>query len=205
MNLIKLFIVLLSLSSTVYAGEARDVLDNFLKNTRSIQTKFQQKLLDSKGFLLQQSAGDFILKRPGKFVWDYVLPYPQKIVSNGEKIWIYDSELEQVSVKKYEQVLTGAPVMLLDQYKNINEDYLVQERGQVVDQYWVTLIPKNKTGDFREIQVGLKNKLLKTMKLIDSFDQVTEIEFDHMQVNVSLSDSLFKFTAPQGTDVVGDF
>jgi outer membrane lipoprotein carrier protein len=170
-----------------------------------MQSKFQQKLLDHKGFLLQQSAGDFYLKRPGRFVWDYVLPYPQKIVSNGEKIWIYDSELEQVTVKKYDQVLTGAPVMLLDQYKNINEDYQVQERGLVLDQYWVTLIPKKASADFKEIRVGIKNRLLKTMKLIDSFDQVTEIEFDNMQVNLNLSNSLFKFTAPAGTDVVGDF
>jgi outer membrane lipoprotein carrier protein len=196
--------LLFIMPAVVSAGEAIDLLDSFLKNTNSIQCKFQQKLLDQEGALLQQSAGDFYLRRPGHFVWDYVLPYPQKIVSNGKKIWIYDSELEQVSVKEYGQVLTGAPVMLLDQYKNLNDDFRVEELGLRGGQHWVKLTPKQ-TGDFREIQVGMKNKLLRTMKLIDSFDQVTEIEFDHMQVNINLKNSLFKFVAPEGTDVMGDF
>ncbi|MDH5484324.1 MAG: outer membrane lipoprotein chaperone LolA [Gammaproteobacteria bacterium] len=205
MNFIKRFILLFFILLPVAsAGEAVDVLDSFLKNTRSIQCKFQQKLLDQNGILLQQSAGDFYLHRPGRFVWDYTLPYPQKIVSNGKKIWIYDSELEQVSVKKYDQVLSGAPVMLLDQYKNLNEDFLVQELGLRAGQYWVKLTPKQ-AGDFKEIQVGMKNKLLRTMKLMDSFEQMTEIEFDHMQVNINLNSSLFKFITPEGTDVMGDF
>jgi outer membrane lipoprotein carrier protein len=199
------FIALLFVAQ-VHAGKPRDFLETFLKKTSTMQSRFQQKLLDQNGILLQQSAGTFTLKRPGKFSWDYVIPYPQKIISNGTKIWIYDTELEQVSVKQYSQMLTGAPVILLDQFKDLDIDFLVQEEGLIEDQYWLTLTPKTRDNEFKKITVGMTNQgVLRTMKLHDGFEQTTVIEFEQLNSNLKLDDKMFDFVPPEGTDVVGDF
>ncbi|HEX5638021.1 MAG TPA: outer membrane lipoprotein chaperone LolA, partial [Gammaproteobacteria bacterium] len=168
---LKIFCSLLVLfqSSIVYAGQGADALDAFLANTHSIEARFQQKLLDNKGILMQQSAGKFTLKRPGKFIWDYVLPYPQKIVSNGKKIWVFDSELEQVTIKPYNEMLSGAPVALLDQRKKLADEFIVSEAGNVQGQDWVKLSPRSAETEFTEIYVGMSKHNLKSMRLIDSF------------------------------------
>lgn len=205
----KSFILMLLLcvfySAASQAGEAVLLLENFLTKTQTIQAEFKQKLLDARGVLLQQSEGIFKLKRPGKFSWDYSLPYPQKIISNGKKIWIYDEELEQVSIKKYSQMLAGSPVILLDQKKDLREDFDVADKGFNNNQYWAELTPKAVDKEFKKIEVGMVESGLRTMRLYDGFDQITIIEFNNLKTNVSLDDKLFTFTPPRGADVVGDF
>ena len=201
----KIFCSLLVLfqSGIVCAGQGTDALENFLTGTQTIQARFQQKLLDNAGILMQQSAGKFTLKRPGKFIWDYVLPYPQKITSNGKKIWVFDSELEQVTIKQYNEMLSGAPVALLDQRKKLTDDFIVSDAGHVQNQDWVKLTPVSKESEFLEIYVGMAKNNLKSMRLIDSFGQSTTIEFEQMQTNVPLDDALFEFRPPAGVDVIG--
>ena len=191
------------LPSLGYAGQGVTSLDTFLANTQTIDARFQQKLLDNKGILLQQSAGQFTLKRPGKFIWNYRLPYPQIIVSNSKKIWVFDSELEQVSIKQYSEMLSGAPVALLDQRKKLEDDFVVTDAGIVQGQNWVKLKPRSADSEFLEIHVGLANGNLKSMRLMDSFGQTTSIEFEQMQTNVPLEDTLFEFKPPAGVDVIG--
>ena len=191
------------LPSLGYAGQGVALLDTFLANTQTIDARFQQKLLDNKGILLQQSSGQFTLKRPGKFIWNYRLPYPQIIVSNSKKIWIFDSELEQVSIKQYSEMLSGAPVALLDQRKKLEDDFVVTDAGIVQGQNWVKLKPRSADSEFLEIHVGLANGNLKSMRLMDSFGQTTSIEFEQMQTNVPLEDTLFEFKPPAGVDVIG--
>jgi outer membrane lipoprotein carrier protein len=202
-----LLVIILCLfnASLSQAGEAVPMLEKFLGKTETMHAKFQQKLLDARGVLLQQSAGVFTLKRPGKFSWDYIIPYPQKIISNGHKIWIYDEELEQVTIKKYSQMLAGSPVVLLDQQKDINEDFEVKDEGFNNNQYWVTLLPKSADKEFKKIEIGMVKSGLQTMRLYDGFDQITIIEFDNLETNIKLKDELFSFEPPEGTDIVGDF
>ena len=197
-------IVLISISGLANAGQATEMLENFLANTEGMQARFQQKLLDPGGLLLQQSAGNFMLKRPGQFMWDYTVPYPQKIISNGKIIWIYDSELEQVSIKNYSEVLSGAPVILLDTRKDLKEDFWVQDKGLVNNMYTVALIPRTSENEFREIRVGLIDNVLRTMMLVDAFEQTTIIEFEQMKINPVLDSALFEFVPPAGTDIVGE-
>jgi len=185
------------------AGQGTDALESFLAGTQTIEARFQQKLLDNKGILLQQSAGKFTLKRPGKFIWDYMLPYPQKIVSNAKKIWVFDSELEQVSIKQYSDMLSGAPVALLDQRKKLADDFVVTDAGNLQGQDWVKLTPRSAESEFTEIYVGMSKHNLKSMRLIDSFGQSTTIEFEQLQTNVPLDDAVFEFKPPAGVDVIG--
>lgn len=196
-------ILVLFQSWTVCAGQGIDALNNFLATTQTIEARFQQKLLDNKGILMQQSAGNFTLKRPGRFIWDYLLPYPQKIVSNGKKIWVFDSELEQVTIKQYSEMLSGAPVALLDQRKKLTDDFIVSEAGNIQGQDWVKLSPISAETEFVEIYVGMAKNSLKSMRLIDSFGQSTTIEFEQIQTNTPIQDSKFEFRPPAGVDVVG--
>ncbi len=207
MKLLKIFVLLLfvGISTKVSAQPAVDMLNKFLNSTKSMEAKFQQKLLDQGGLLLQQSAGTFTLKRPGKFMWNYLIPYPQQIVSNGKKIWIYDSELEQVSIKPYSQILSGAPVILLDQQKDLQEEFVLKDHGVLDGVYWVSLFPKQTETEFKQIRVGLQNNIMRQMMLVDSFEQTTIIEFEHLKVNPELKDTEFEFEIPEGTDVVGDY
>jgi outer membrane lipoprotein carrier protein len=205
MKKIQYILALMLFASMVHAGQGMDMLEGFLAGTHSLEARFQQKLLDNKGVLLQQSAGKLILKRPGKFIWDYKIPYPQKIVSNGKRIWIYDSELQQVTIKPYDQMLAGTPVILLDKQKNLAEDFIVTEAEALQEQYWVKLVPRGKENEFREIYVAMYKGNLKAMRLLDNFNQSTTIEFEQMQTNLAVDDEQFTFVPPKGADVIGDF
>ncbi len=192
-------------STNVLAANAREELESFLDQTNSMKAAFTQSLEDHLGIQLQASSGTFVLKRPGRFLWDYQTPYAQKIISNGEKVWIYDSELEQVSIKKFNQVLTGAPVMLLDQRKKLEVDFVVTEHGFHNGQHWLLLQPRTSENDFKEIRIGMLDNKLKTMKLVDNFDQTTTLVFSQLEINPQLENAMFEFIPPSGTDVVGDY
>ncbi len=204
-TLTTLFLLLILSSANAKEISTQLKLEKFLDNTKSLSARFQQKLVDQYGFLLQQSAGSLSMQRPGKFRWDYILPYPQNIISNGKKIWIYDSELEQANVRPYSQLLASSPVNLLDKNQKLDIEFIVKPMPSNKDQDWIKLIPKNIESDFKEMQVGLKNGKIKTMRFIDNFDQQTEIEFEQLLINPKFEASYFEFVAPEGTDIVGDF
>jgi len=193
------------LKETIKLSESQRQLEAFLSQAQSISARFKQKLVDQYGYTLQESAGTLRMQRPGKFHWDYVLPYPQSIISNGKKIWMYDSELEQVNVRAYDQVLASSPVNLLDKNQNLNVEFNVQTMPFADQQYWLKLLPKNSESDFKEMLVGLLDGKIKTMRFIDNFNQTTQIEFEQLVVNPQFAKSQFEFVAPQGTDVLGDF
>ena len=202
-----ILVLLLLTAFNLQANElsTQQQLEQFLAKTDSMSSRFQQKLVDQYGFLLQQSAGTLMMQRPGKFRWDYILPYPQNIISNGKKIWMYDSELEQVNIRPYDQVLATSPVNLLDKKQKLEVEFIVEAMPSDEHQQWVKLLPRNTESDFKEMQVGMQNGNIKTMRFIDNFLQQTEIEFEQLIVNPQFNDTQFEFVAPEGTDVVGDF
>ena len=173
-----ILVLLLLTAFNLQANElsTQQQLEQFLAKTDSMSSRFQQKLVDQYGFLLQQSAGTLMMQRPGKFRWDYILPYPQNIISNGKKIWMYDSELEQVNIRPYDQVLATSPVNLLDKKQKLEVEFIVEAMPSDEHQQWVKLLPRNTESDFKEMQVGMQNGNIKTMRFIDNFLQQTEIE-----------------------------
>ena len=202
-----LFFCLLINSLSVCAVDipAQLLLEKILKNTTSLSAQFNQNLVDQYGYLLQKSTGSLNMQRPGKFRWDYILPYPQNIISNGEKIWMYDSELEQVNVRPYNQVLASSPINLLDKKQKLNIEFNLESMPESEGQIWLKLIPKNKDNDFQEMQVGIKDGKIKTMRFLDAFQQQTEISFSQLVVNPAFNHQHFEFTIPKGADVMGDF
>lgn len=206
--LIKLFLVLVLSSVNVFAEEVKTstgevYLEEFLKNTRTLKADFQQTLRTADGEILQQTNGEFYLSRPKKFRWDYRLPYEQVIVSDGERIWIYDVDLQQVTVQKQSASLPTTPMALMEDSSKLYQSFEVVPLDERDGIYRLKLLSKTKESDFAEIVVGLDDTGLRFMQLHDQFKQVTDIVFSDISSNAKLSEDIFRFVPPEGVDVFG--
>ncbi len=179
-------------------------LERFLDQTKSLSADFQQTLRNHHGEVLQKSHGRFYLLRPGRFRWNYEQPYQQEIVSDGEKVWIYDVDLEQVTVQRQGAALSNTPMALLENSLKLHQQFDVVPLDHSQTIYRLKLISKDANSDFGEVVVGVDESGLRFIQLHDQFEQVTDIAFDHMNVNTPLSETLFAFNPPQGVDVFGD-
>lgn len=184
-----------------------EALDRFLKGLQSLQADFVQTVQDSHDQVVDKSSGTLAIKRPGKFRWDYAKPHAQVIVSDGARIWLYDPELEQVTIRNVDQTLNGTPAVLLsgdsragqDTLRNSFEvEHVEQRDGMTV----INLSPKRADTDFKLVQLALKGDQLVAMSLTDKLAQTTLLQFTKFKRNASLSDATFKFTAPKGVDVI---
>jgi len=176
-------------------------LKTFLAGSSALAADFRQVTLDKSGKPAQTSSGKFYLSRPGKFRWDYQKPFVQEIVSNGGKVWFYDADLEQVTVKQLDDSLGSTPALLLTGQIDIEEKFTLREQGEDEGMNWVKLSPKNEESGFKYILIGLERDQLGGMELSDNFGQLTRIYFSNIQINPKLEEALFNFKAPKGADV----
>lgn len=190
--------------SPVHAGAAIDRLHAFFKEVHSLQGDFSQTTFDQHNQIRERAQGSFALQRPGKFHWDYKSPYHQLIVANSKKVWLYDSELEQVTVKRLDEAVGNTPAQLLSSGDSLESSFTITEIGAVDDLQWVELTPREKNTSFERIRLGFDQRNLRIMELMDNFGHTTRLEFSHLQRNPRLAASLFEFTPPPGVDVVGD-
>lgn len=202
------FLLLVCVSVNVSAEAKKlsvgeEYLENFLANTKSFEASFQQTLRTHKGEVLQQTDGVFYLSRPGKFRWNYKTPYEQEIVSDGEKIWIYDVDLEQVTVQKQSENLPVTPMALLGDSFQLHQSFNVKPLDQHDGVYRLQLLTKTNDSDFAVIVVGLDANGLRFMQLHDQFEQVTDIVFSESVTNAKLAKEIFQFVPPEGVDVFG--
>ncbi len=186
-----------------HAG-AVDQLHEFLKSTRTLKADFSQMLIGKNGRQPQQSSGTVAVSRPGKLRWAIEKPYPQLIVGDGEKIWIHDPELQQVTVRKAGQAIGGSPAALLAGSNDLERNFTLKEAGDADGLVWVEAIPKSGDSGFESVRLGFAGNDLKAMELHDSFGQTTLIRFSRLERNPTLPAGTFKFTPPAGTDVVGE-
>ena len=180
-----------------------EYLEDFLAKTQTLEAGFEQTLRTHEGEILQQTEGMFYLNRPGKFRWNYKKPYEQIIVSDGERIWIYDVELQQVTVQKQTDGLPATPMALLEDSSKLYQNYIVSPLDEQGGVYRLKLISKSKESDFGEIVVGLDAEGLRFMQLHDQFEQVTDIVFSGITTNSKLAKEIFEFIPPEGVDVFG--
>ena len=191
------------MAGTAFAGEGERLLDKFLTDTKSMSADFVQTLRAKNGDVLKQSSGRFYLSRPGKFRWDYALPYEQQIVSDGERIWIYDVDLQQVTVQKQDATLNNTPMALVEGRLKLKQAFDVRELDNQDGIYRLELINKNDDNDFKGVVVGMDKSGMRFMQLRDQFEQTTDIVFDGLRANTKLNTELFQFIPPQGVDVFG--
>ncbi len=176
-------------------------LKAFLKSTSSLTANFKQVTLNENGQPTDSSEGLFFLRRPGKFRWSYKKPFVQEIVSNLGKVWFYDADLEQVTIKKLDKSLGSTPALLLSGDIELEENFILQQQGTDEDLTWIKLSPKNDESTFNYILIGLENGKLGGMELSDSFGQLTRIYFSEIKINPQIDPTIFEFVAPEGVDV----
>lgn len=198
-----LLLVFLGPSPMANAQEAEQRLQEFLSRVQSMEADFKQTLLDENARPVEESAGRFYLHRPDRFRWDYTLPYPQVIVADGSKVWTYDSELEQVTVRDMGALLEGTPAVLLGSGKKVRDSFVVEEDPRGIYD-WMRLIPRASDSNFTDIRIALDGDKLRMMELEDTFGQTTRLRFSRIRVNPQLSDDLFTFVPPEGVDVITD-
>jgi len=207
-NLFIFVALLFSATSAAYSSDKKTstgevYLENFLAETLTLEASFQQTLRTHDGEVLQQTEGKFYLDRPGKFRWDYKLPYEQEIVSDGVKVWIYDVELQQVTVQRQDVSLPSSPMALLQDSSKLHESFKVVPLDEHEGVYRLKLESKSSASDFAEIVVGVDKNGLRFMQLHDQFEQVTDIVFSDIATNPRLGNDLFNFIPPEGVDVFG--
>ena len=186
-----------------HAG-ALDQLHEFLKSTRTLKADFSQAVIGRGGQKPQQSSGVVAISRPGKLRWEIQKPYPQLIVGDGEKIWIHDPELQQVTVRKAGQAIGGSPAALLSGNNDLEKNFTLKDAGESEGLVWVEAVPKVGDSGFESVRLGFAGNDLKAMELHDSFGQTTLIRFTKLERNPALPATLFKFTPPAGVDIVGE-
>ena len=186
------------------AGPGRDRLESFLKDFTTLEAKFDQSLIDEQGKVLEQSQGTVVLARPGKFRWDYLKPFEQQIVADGTKVWIYDKDLEQVTVKTLNAAVGSVPAMVLDSKGVIDEHFAIYELGEDQGLTWVALRPKEEeeSAQYTDVRLGFDAKGLRMMELKDSFGQTTRIAFKDEMRDTKIDPALFEFKPPAGVDVI---
>jgi len=181
-----------------------DKLKAFIQHSSSGRAQFNQELLDKNGRSVQKSSGIMQFSRPGKFRWSYEKPYAQLIVGDGEKLWVYDPELNQVTVKRLDQALGASPAALLAGSNEIEKDFRLTDDGARDGLEWLQALPKTRDSAFESVRMGFNQSGLEVMELRDHFGQTTVLHFLDLERNPRLNPELFKFTPPKGADILGE-
>ncbi len=192
------------LNTCVAAEQPIQQFKAFIAKVNTLTADVKQVSLDQAGRPAQTSYGQFYLQRPGRFRWDYHKPFVQQIVANSDKVWFYDADLEQVTVKKMDQSLGSTPALLLSGGVSLEENFVIQKQGENEGLQWIKLLPKDESGGFKYILIGMENGKLGGMELNDNFGQLTRIYFSNLKLNVAIKPEVFEFKAPKGVDVFAD-
>jgi outer membrane lipoprotein carrier protein len=204
-RLVAALLLLAASLTAVPAGAASpERFAEFLRATQSGKAEFEQKIFDGNKKLVQESRGTFLFQRPGKFRWTYVKPYAQLIVGDGARLWIYDEDLNQVTVRKLDQALGSTPAALLSGNNEVIKAFKLTDRGTRDGLEWLEAAPRDTESNFDSVRMGFGFSGLEVMELHDSFGQTTVLKFTTFQRNPPLDAASFRFTPPKGADVIGD-
>ena len=198
-----LFLVLIFICGTAEAA-AIDRFRNFLQSTQSVRADFDQKVTDRAGKPVQQSKGSFVLLRPGRFRWTYAKPVDQLIVGDGERVWIYDRDLNQVTVRRLSKALGSTPAALLAGSSDVEKAFELAEAGQRDGLEWLEAKPRDREAGFERIRMGFDVAGVRAMELTDHFGQTTLLRFSNLVRNPKVDPSEFRFTPPKDADVLGE-
>lgn len=186
------------------SAAALDQFKSFVASTQSAKGEFtQQQLGKSKsGKAAPASSGSFVFARPGKFIWTYQKPYEQVLQADGETLYIYDKDLNQVTTRKLGNALGSSPAAILFGSNKLEENFTLSEAGARDGMEWLNATPKARDTSFEQISIGLKGGVPMAMELKDTFGQTSRLTFTNFQRNPQLGAQQFKFEVPQGADVV---
>ncbi|ARB93842.1 outer membrane lipoprotein chaperone LolA [Legionella longbeachae] len=198
----KIFIaLLLSISTTVFCQTPGELLQAKLNGIRAMTANFKQSV-KAKHRVVSRSSGTMALQRPGRFRWQTAQPMAQLMVADGQRIWVYDKDLEQVTVKKQSKGLGGTAALFLSGYDDtVTRDFNVSQTG-VGDELVFDLKSKSSKASFQRIKLNFRQDLLTGLELYDQLGQVTTVQLSQIKLNPKLASNMFQFKTPKGVDVV---
>jgi outer membrane lipoprotein carrier protein len=200
----RLLLLLIALAPGVAGASSLEALKALLGQTTTARAHFAQMVLDKNLKMLQQSTGTMQFSRPGKFRWQYDKPHEQLIVSDGSQVWIYDKDLNQVTVRRLDRALGSSPAALLAGSNEIEKSYTLTSIGNQEGLDWLEAVPRSRDTVFETIRLGFGKAGLEAMELRDQFGQVTVIKFSTIERNTRLPPETFRFTPPKGADVISE-
>ncbi len=196
--------VLMTLPARVlYADDSTDLVAKVFSH-KTLKADFIQQVFDQRQRMQQTMRGRLVLQRPGRFRWTYQSPYEQEIVADGKKVWMYDVDLEQVTVKQQDQTVGGTPAVLLSSRDEWREQFDVSADGSKYGLQWFKLTPKQEDGSFEYLRIGVEGDKLQRLEIQDSFGQLTTVQFLNLQVDVALEPEVFVFVLPEDADVIDE-
>lgn len=196
---------LLLVSCLLSAAETEtsaDILNTFINSLNTYQADFTQSIFGQSGQQIDQASGSVNLQKPGKFNWTYHSPYSQKLISDGETLWIYDVDLEQVTINDIDLSRNNSPAAILSGNVDINSHYTVNELGEFDGYRWVELIPIDPEQEFSAVRLGISEGQLSGMVLFDNLGQTTVIQFENILTNLAINTDVYNFELPDGVDVI---
>jgi outer membrane lipoprotein carrier protein len=196
------------LLAVFFAAEAHaaalERFKTFLRTSQSARANFEQKVQDRSGQLVQQSRGSFVFLRPGRFRWEYLKPVDQLIVGDGERVWIYDRDLNQVTVRRINKALGSTPAALLAGSADVEAAFDLADAGEKDGLEWLEAKPKDKEAGFERVRMGFGVSGIQAMELTDHFGQTTTLRFSGLVRNPKVDPAEFRFEPPKGADVLGE-
>lgn len=198
------FLLPLLITTAVQAGEGETRLNRFLDGLNTMEANFVQVVTNARGERKEETRGKLWLSRPGRFRLHYKNPYEQIYVADGKNLWLYDRDLEQVTVKPQGESLGSTPATLLSSTAPLKENFTIKEEGKHEGFQWLLLKPKAADSNFDYLRLALEGDELRAMEMVDGFGNTTRLYLETVVRNPSIDDKQFHFTPPAGVDVIGE-
>jgi len=195
--------VLGAIAATAH-GATLERLREFVRDTQTLRASFTQTAADNNGRVVQQASGELAIARPGKFHWSIDKPYQQLLVGDGERVWIYDPDLNQVVKRRNDQALGSTPAALLAGRDDVERAFEWRELPSHDGLDWLGATPRDRESTFSDIRLGFDASGLSALEIVDHFGRRTLIRLSAIERNPKLPPELFRFTPPKGADVIGD-
>jgi len=199
---ISLLLVLLMFTTSALADSAAEKLQGYLKQMQTLEGSFQQLTLDARGNRMQEAEGSVQLAKPGRFYWSTEQPFPQVLVSNGTTLWVYDPDLEQVTIQTLDERSTQSPAIILSgEASDLTKHFSINatETGKRVV---FDLIPLQQDSLFEELSLDFVEGRISALQLTDSLGQKTRVDLTITQFNQPLDNQVFEFEVPSHVDVI---
>jgi outer membrane lipoprotein carrier protein len=179
-------------------------LQGFLQTVNAMEGSFSQEVLDARGTVVETSSGTVQLQRPGRFRWDYRDPFERVIVADGERIWLYEADLEQVTIRRLDEGIGDTPAALITGRSDVLARFDFQRSWRADGLLWVALAPKARDTDFAAVRLGFDGDRLVRLELDDRLGQQTRLRFRDVRLNPPVAPDAFRFAAPPGVDVIDE-
>ncbi|NQY51694.1 MAG: outer membrane lipoprotein chaperone LolA [Piscirickettsiaceae bacterium] len=205
-NIIGIVIILTSSSVLSHAKEsATDRLNIFVQSIVTFKADVKKTIIDFQGRVVEESRGKFLFERPGKFRWDYWHPYTQQFIADGQKVWFYDIDLEQVTVSPQGATSANTPAILLSEKTQLDDGYMLTDISLENKPLRIKLVSRDAKSIFQIIILAFNSSSLQQMVIKDKFEQYTRLNFTKVSENIGITNDAFIFIPPEGIDVIGSY